>query len=62
MERRGNSPLCFVLNKKSKKGEKVVDKGRKRCYISKAVCGTPRVKEKTSKKKQKRLDKWLRMW
>ena len=41
-------------DKDGEKWKKKVDKGRKRCYISKAVCGTPRVKEKTSKKEVKK--------
>ena len=58
MERRGNSPLCFVLNKKSKKGEKVVDKERKGCYSNQAI----RKRNgfvKRNKKLQKRSKKGL---
>ena len=49
--------MFSLLNKKSKKIQKGVDKGGGRCYISKAVFESGKSESKNFERREKRLDK-----
>ena len=53
----GELAVFSLLNKKSKRVQKGVDKGRRRCYISKAVFESGKSESKNFERREKRLDK-----